>query len=112
VGNSKARKCKHCGEWVDEITTITCEPERSVVASPGKTVSSYNFGEKAFLAGLLSFCLPPMLLIAIGLGIAALIRQNRDDSPGWAIAGIVLGGVALLGWMAYVATVMIALHSH
>jgi hypothetical protein len=89
---AEARKCMHCGEWVN---------------GSRKAVSSYNFGEKAFLTGLLSFCIPPMALIAIVLGLAALIRNNPGDSPGWAIAGIILGTVAILVWMVYVATIIV-----
>ena len=89
---AEARKCMHCGEWVN---------------GSRKAVSSYNFGEKAFLTGLLSFCIPPMALIAIVLGLAELVRNNPGDSPGWAIAGIILGTVAILVWMVYVATIIV-----
>jgi hypothetical protein len=109
---SAARKCQYCGEWVDSTTAITTEPKPSQDSSSQKKgVSRYNFGEKAFLTGLLAFCLPPMLVIALALGVAALVRQDPGDSPGLAIAGIVLAVIALLGWMAYAAT-MILLHSH
>jgi hypothetical protein len=49
---------------------------------------------------------PRRAAIAIGLGVAALARRERGDSPGWGIAGIVLGGVALCGWLTYFATMI------
>jgi hypothetical protein len=84
----------HCGEWLDGI------PRRR---------SSYDFGEKAFLMGLLSFCIPPLIVITLGLGLAALLRDRGDSIP-WAIAGMVLGCVAVLGWIAYVVALVIFGH--
>jgi hypothetical protein len=108
---SSARKCKYCGEWVDGAEAPAEGPDSFPPRPARKVLSRYNFGEKAFLFGLLSFCIPPLVVLAIGLGVAGLIRQNSGDSPGWSIAGVVLGGIALFAWVAYVGTMMI-LHSH
>jgi hypothetical protein len=96
---SEARKCRHCGEWVEGPTTA--DPDTLIDDRRRIRKSKHDYGGDAFLAGLLSFCLPPATIIAIGLAVAALIRLDRGDSIGWAIAGIILGEIALICWVIY-----------
>ena len=53
----------------------------------------------ALVTGILSLCLTPLGLVAVVLGIVALIQiakpANLLTGRGWAIAGIVLGGVGV-----------------
>ena len=53
----------------------------------------------ALVTGIFSLCLTPLGLVAVVLGIVALIQiakpANLLTGGGWAIAGIVLGGVGM-----------------
>ncbi|HEY8427494.1 MAG TPA: DUF4190 domain-containing protein [Sandaracinaceae bacterium] len=71
-------------------------------------LGSIATGAASFLFGLLGCCFPipctiaalPLSLIAVGTGIVALARQNKEPDrytgKGLAIAGIALGGTWLL----------------
>ena len=96
----EADTCKSCGIpfTMDGADAIT----RAAPLGNGLATASLTVG----ILALLTPCLPGAGLIAVGLGIAGLLRANRSGPErigrGVAIAGIACGAVAL-GWIAWVA---------
>ena len=70
----------------------------------------------ALVTGIFSLCLTPLGLVAVVLGIVALIQiakpANLLTGRGWAVAGIVLGGIGmfLVTPVLLIATLLPALH--
>ncbi|WP_277207709.1 DUF4190 domain-containing protein [Isoptericola croceus] len=58
-----------------------------------------GFSIAALVTGILG-----MALIAVGLGIAGLVRTKRSGRPGkgLAIAGIILGALSTIAWIAFI----------
>lgn len=79
-----ARKCPHCQEYLD--------PGLARQAGGGRPTSALAIA--SFVLGLVSpllLCIPAPL--AVGLGVAALVRRKRAGGAGMAVAGLVLGVV-------------------
>ncbi len=126
-------KCIYCGaelqaeeSWVGQQTTcpicsrkITVPPQRTM-ASPAVEVppeaQSYqpaNLGmaTAAMVFGILSFlCIPFCGIVALVLGIIALVKINNSDGMllgrGKAISGIILGGLTFL-WIPILAAMLL-----
>jgi hypothetical protein len=112
--STRARRCRYCGRWLDDDEDE--RPRRR--ASRRETVEAVDFlvphnvsgwSLASCYLGLIGFCLPligvPFGLVAVICGIVALRRQKeRAVSYGEvtsnvrAIIGLILGGLAVIGW--------------
>ena len=110
-----ARRCRFCGEPLDEADEDRRRPARR--ARTGQTIEPTDFivptnvsgwSIVACYAGLVGFCVPfAGLLFAIPAficGIIALRKRKRGSSYGAvtsdirAVIGLILSSLAILGW--------------
>jgi hypothetical protein len=95
-----ARKCRHCGEYLDPSARATQKPsavERTLVPV-GRPLSAIAAGYCALFGIIPGFGLP-FSVAALVCGIVALGRIRRDPSlvgKGRAWFGIILGGLMTL----------------
>ena len=97
--------CHGCGQTFDadistsQLVTTCPHCHRTVELAPSRTFGS-GVAIAALVVGLLSLCITPLGLIAVILGIVALVqiadRSKLLHGRGKAIAGIVLGSVGML----------------
>jgi len=106
-----ARKCRHCGEYLDPEARKQDRPdvlERSLLPV-GRPISAIAAGYLALFAFLPLIGLIPGILAVI-FGILALNKINRDPSlcgKGRAWFGIIVGGLVPLLWIgAFIVAVM------
>ena len=98
-----ARKCRHCGEYLDPEARKQDRPdvlERSLLPV-GRPISAIAAGYLALFAFLPLIGLIPGILAVI-FGIVALNKINRDPSlcgKGRAWFGIIVGGLVPLLWI-------------
>jgi hypothetical protein len=115
--SDEARKCKFCGEWVEQADHIRETPAHQPALTPTTARDRprrdpdprflrrpnrggwYDFGEKSFTVGLLGLLLcPPFLLVSILFGVLALSLRDGNHNQNLAVAGMVISTIAILGW--------------
>jgi len=90
-------------------------PIQSAYSAPPPDEGRKGLAIGALVCGIVAFCLPPLALVAIVLGIVALFKISSKPKEyggqGLAIAGICTGGVALLLMFVYALLISILLPS-
>ena len=95
-----AKKCRHCGEWVQGAAPIRAQPAgnqggmRSHVGMAGAAMilSICGLVLFGFITGLLA-------VIFAGIALSGMRQTGDNEGRGMAIAGLVLGIIDIVGWL-------------
>jgi hypothetical protein len=76
---------------------------------PGQSGGTNGLATAALATGLGGLVIPFGAPVAIGLGIAALVqlRKRRESGKGMAIAGLIIGSLTTLGYLALIAFMIV-----
>jgi len=115
---TEARKCKHCGEILDESLRKEKPPEAVIQQNhqdPLTTLELQNAMKSVAVAALLSIFVPIFgalyssatgFFVGFGLQIIGLILWGTTDTPGFMIV------FGLLGWLVSIAFAIVGVENH
>ncbi len=113
-------RCGNCGAefLVDDASagkSVKCAKcDAMVVVNDGGGTS--GMAVAALICGILGFCMPFLFIVAIVLGIVGIVVTGKaplyKSGKGMAITGVILGAVAAMFWLMFMASIIIPSFSH